>query len=818
MLLEEAIEKLLDGDAVMFAGAGCSEGAINLSGRPFPKSGDFAKYLAERAGMTSVPSLEIAAEAFVNKNGSSTLIRELQNQFTAKTIADHHLNLGDMPWKHLYTTNYDNVLEEAYKQNSKNLIPITASDNPFTIPKNQPTCVHLNGFIQKLNIDKINTELKLTEASYLSVELANSPWVTNFREDMRFAGAVFFIGYSLLYDLDIKRILVNSPSLKKKCFFILGNTVDESTILRANMFGSVHKISVSEFCQIVQKKRGLYTPTSQTHLSTLSIKEHTPLKTRTRITDRAFSDLMLFGKGNQNLFFESLKHNQTYLLERKAQGQVFELIDQGNPVITLYSDLGNGKSLFLEGLRVRALEHGFRVFEAREHNEQAASELQEIARLSEKVLVTIEEYQHWLAEIQQFKQRTNGKAILVLTARTVTNDVVFDSLLNATGLQFIPEIPLDILDDTDIDWFIDAFDEYGLWGTQAAMQRADKFRLIKTLCRGQIHALLLKTLDSPDIGQRIRSLVDSLKMDREKYEILLGVCILTIINQIPSFDTLVDIFGTGVLSSTKFRRDPNVKQFLDFAQEAVLLKSPIVAQYILNRIFDPAYTVSVLSKMAIRTHTSAFTSKRYQTMFNSLMMFSNLQMVLPEEGKSGAVIRYYESIKNLSRCKSYPLFWLQYAIACLVIGDLFRSRRYFETAYSFADKRGFDTYQIDNHYARFLLIEAVEKLDSKAAMESFRQARTIVNRELKYERRRFTYRIAYHYQPFFDRFHSELSSNQTQEIATAARDVLEMMPTNQNPRFVHRYTRDCQKAMIYIIDKVQGLKTVEEDTTDKTSN
>ena len=173
MLLKEAIEKLLDGEAIMFAGTGCSVGAINLRDKPLLKGGELAKYLAEKVGMTGIIPLEIAAEAFVEKYGDSTLIREIQNEFTVKVIADHHVKLGDMPWKRLYTTNYDNVLEEAYKQNSKNLIPITASDNPFTIPKKQPTCVHLNGFIQKLTIDKINTELKLTEASYLSVELAN---------------------------------------------------------------------------------------------------------------------------------------------------------------------------------------------------------------------------------------------------------------------------------------------------------------------------------------------------------------------------------------------------------------------------------------------------------------------------------------------------------------------------------------------------------------------------------------------------------------------------------------------------------------------
>ena len=158
MQLEEGVEKLLDGSAVMFAGTGCSVGAINLRDKPLLKGDEFAKYLAEKAGMAGINPLEIAAEAFVEKYGDSTLIREIQNEFTVKVIADHHVKLGDMPWKHLYTTNYDNVLEEAYKQNSKNLIPITASDNPFTIPKNQTTCIHLNGFVQKLDLNKINTE------------------------------------------------------------------------------------------------------------------------------------------------------------------------------------------------------------------------------------------------------------------------------------------------------------------------------------------------------------------------------------------------------------------------------------------------------------------------------------------------------------------------------------------------------------------------------------------------------------------------------------------------------------------------------------
>jgi hypothetical protein len=216
---QDALAKLLDGTAVMFAGAGCSDEAINLRGRPFLRGPGLAKHFAERAGIAdTILSLDDAAEAFVERHGDNALIREIQNEFTAKSIADCHVQLGNLPWRVIYTTNSDDVLEEAYKKNSKMLVPVTAGEDPFSLPKGQTLCVHLNGFVGKLSLGTIGTELKLTESSYLSVELADSPWASAFRYDINTAGAVFFLGYSL-YDLDIRRILFDNPALQKKCFF-----------------------------------------------------------------------------------------------------------------------------------------------------------------------------------------------------------------------------------------------------------------------------------------------------------------------------------------------------------------------------------------------------------------------------------------------------------------------------------------------------------------------------------------------------------------------------------------------------------------------
>jgi len=345
---------------------------------------------------------------------------------------------------------------------------------------------------------------------------------------MRFAGAVFFLGYSL-YDLDIKRILFDDPFLKDKCFFFLGKSPKYTAVQRTRRFGRLFTNSVEEFCFMVNKKSTTYIPKIK-HFSTLSIKEHTITHSGQKITDRDFSNLLLFGLRNQNMMFESMKVKQKYLLERRDCGQVFKLIEEGSRIITICSDMGNGKSLFLDGIRIKALERGFRVFEVTEHNEEAASELEAIAKLKEKLLITIEEYQDWISEIRQFILNSNKEAILILTARSATHEVVIDNLIQETQLNSIPEIYIDLLDDSEIDWFIDVLNEYGLWGEWAARTRSDKFRLIKTNCRGQIHALLLKIIDSPDIGQRLHKMADSLNANKSRYEILLGICIMTLLN------------------------------------------------------------------------------------------------------------------------------------------------------------------------------------------------------------------------------------------------------------------------------------------------
>lgn len=804
MNIQAAIEHAIDGQSVLFVGAGFSMGATNIIGTPPPRGGQLAKILSQKVGLPEDLSLQEASESVIEDLGVDALIEELTKLYTVKEVASHHRTICQLPWKRIYTTNYDNVLELSHLKEGKNLQPITIGRSIYRTPKNQPICVHLNGYIKEINRDSLDDELKLTDTSYLTNSIANSAWADFFRQDIRLARSVFFLGYSL-YDFDIKKILFDNAELKEKCFFILGQDVDSRTQRNAERFGTLAKISVESFSQEVLKVKQFYTPTDTGDLNLLSVREHLPTAKASPLPDQAFLNLMLYGKRNEEQIAQSLSSGKNFFLERSQTDVLFQLIQSGEQVIVVHSDLGNGKSLFIEGLRLRALEKGFRVFEAHEHSESTASELESIAKSPYKVLVTIEDYQNWRDEIRLFCMNASDNAVLVLTARSTIHDVMIAGLINDTGGSDIPEIRIDSLDSGEIDWFVESFNEYGLWGKHAGNSRNVKARYLSHNCNGEVHAILLKLLASDDISQRIRNEFEEIKRNKTHYEILISILIGTLANQGITMNMLVRLWGPDVIGGANFRRDSRMKQFIDVDKSEVLVRSPAISEFLLQNLVDASVITAVMTKMAIKSNESAHISRDYEEFRKNLVLFRNVQMVLPLENRVASVIRYYESIKNLSRCKEDYLFWLQYAIASLQIDELGRARKYFETAYSLAERRGKDTLQIDNHYARFLLVEAAQSLPIKQAMEQFQQARQIINIQIRQDNRHHPYRVASEYQTFFDRFESQLSETHLEEVRQACQSVLDQIPYLSDDTRRHRYVRKCKTALEYVVRQAEEL-------------
>ena len=704
MELEEALELGLNGHAVLFAGSGFSRGATNWSGQPLKSAYELANHLALSAGLPEGTPLDDAAEEFVNLNGEESLVRELKAEFTVNEVTSAHKRIGEIPWRRIYTTNYDNVLEKAYSDLNRNLKPVTLGEEARLRGGDrvsEPLCVHLNGFIGLLTRETIGSELKLTDTSYLTTSVSESPWATMFRQDLGLARAVFFVGYSLA-DLDIRRLLFDSPQLKRKCFFVIGNQAEEATKRRVSRFGTIVPIDTSEFADLLVEKSDNYSPQdSEEHIG-YSIKRFTGPDMQPTFSDQTIFDLLLLGHLKTDLVWESLHEGNRYFLERSATQKVLEGLGSGSRIAVVHSELGNGKTHFLEGIKCRALENGYNVYTVSVRSEDIFRELDQVLNSKDKTLLFIDDYPDWIDIIGYFSLNAKSNTSLVLSARSAVHDLMIDNLCQIVGRRDILEYSADLLTDDDLGWMIDFFDQYGLWAEKAAWSTTRKMRYLSHDCRSQFSSVLIKLFESPQIASRFNQILQRLNRKRDYYEVLLSIMILAVIQRSPTINLMIDIWGTTIME-TQFKKNEAIREFFDFQAGEVKLRSATAAQFILKHVADVNLTIDTLVVMARAIDQASKYSEIHRSLLRELMRFSTLQNLLPERQRRPATIRYYEGIKNLGGCQRNPQFWLQYAIACLTLEELDRAEKYFATAYSFASSRNFSTFQIDNTLCTILV-------------------------------------------------------------------------------------------------------------------
>ena len=92
----------------------------------------------------------------------------------------------------------------------------------------------------------------------------------------------------------------------------------------------------------------------------------------------------------------------------------------------------------------------------------------------------------------------------------------------------------------------------------------------------------------------------------------------------------------------------------------------------------------------------------------------------------------------------------------MAVVKLVRAERYFKSAYALAPS-DYDTFQIDNHYARFLLEKALVMPELEDAKILVDKASAIVLKQMISEVRFYPYRVAIGIFRFFDRVKSQLS-------------------------------------------------------------
>ena len=461
-----------------------------------------------------------------------------------------------------------------------------------------------------------------------------------------------------------------------------------------------------------------------------------------------------------------------YSICRSKHEEVLKLIKKGEQNILIHSDLGNGKSIFIATLIAFLSKEGYDVLKFNKYYTSYNREIEQICQKEGQSILVFDDYMSHIDYLKELKiHRTNQ--ILILSERSAMNDIYYNDLCDLFGDFY--NIDLNRLDYNEIKQFVNILNHYGFWNKFSAERIDKKEEFIKTECKGQIKNIILKLLNSRTILNSFQELITSITTKKGYYEAILFILVARVSKLDLDLEDLAYSLNMSQLNSPSFQKDPYVREFVDFDTYSIKSKSSIMSQVLLQQIFDSTIVVDVMLSI-FRNLSEHRHDKKTQRILRNLMMFTNIQQAINKEDVNYKhnILRYYENIKSLPSCDKNPHFWLQYAIVKLSEHDYEQAQIYFNTAYSFAKKiDNFDTYQIDNHYARFILENEIKFGTKETCMEAFLHAHSILmDPKHKIEVRYYPYRVAQNYYPFYERFYKLLNGHEQKMFIQSCCDIL----------------------------------------------
>lgn len=730
---EQALAYAKSGKAILFLGSGFSYGVKSVIGEKLPTASGLAERLCLESGSTKTDNLKKACKRYLQKKTSSEMVELLKDLFTVRNSSKAHHEIASVPWFRVYTTNYDNVFEISAEENQIRFQSLDMEKDPRG-EVSKKTVIHINGFINTLDENKLESSFKLTTPSYLTSSFRDSKWCGVFTRDVQTASAIFFIGYSM-YDIEIQEILFSNQALKDKTFFIdrEGLTSGEIEDMDIDDFGKVCPIGLAKFASDIQSVDTLSISNNQLFINNfneLKLEDHT---TRKPIYGD-ISNLLSFGKIDPELLTNDILSTtkDNYLITREIETTCLNHITNKSNLI-LFSSLANGKTILANSLCLKMISHGYRTFILKDIYDKnlASLEAEQIIKNDPNCIFLIENYTKHLDLINQIIYVRKSNTKLLLLSRTTEHERNIDDILfekNILDSHETEEECLDKLNHHDIDKFSEYLTRYGFWQDKAGYNAIEKKNYIAIDAKKEISSILLGVLNSEQVNEKIQTLYKEVLNSDVLLKTIVSILCLNIVNVQYADNYLIStLTGEHSLSTIQLRSSSAFNHIVFKNSEGDYFpKSSIFAKHFFQKFPDHNLLVEVLIEICKNVRNSVVNNNDiYMHIYRDLASYKNASNIVPATHHRVSLIQFYEGLREIEAERGYPHFWLQYAIALISspsIQNLQDAESHLRTALSIAKK--FNNYWIDDintQLARCYIERAIfTELDStKAAFSSF---------------------------------------------------------------------------------------------------
>lgn len=815
MNLEEAIKYAVTGNALLFCGSGFSSGAVSINDEKLPIGAGLCKKLKKELGMEEDDDddIEYYATKYRKIYGDVKLIKLLEENFIVKQVKEYHKVISNVNWKRIYTTNYDNLIEnygEKFKRKA-----VTLSSEPRFNKSHKELVIHLNGSIHNLSSEKFDSEFKLTMASYSSEEFIKSDWYEIFKNDISSAKAIFFIGFSLKYDLDIRRAIVSRKGIREKSFFIdsISLTPKNEDIL--SEYGTVLKCGCEGLAEKIKSfSEGFTEPKG--YLEPLYVFERLSKDepTYTNVRDEDVINLLYRGEYSRSLAYYNNENNR-YIFKREAVSNALKLLEENKKIIVFESDFGNGKTCVLELLQyeLNKIGHVFRLINGDEDINQDIDNI--LNNYSGKKFIFIDNYHNHFNVLNSIDKYDLSECQIILAERSYINDTLYTDILklNCVNEENIAILSLNRLKDNEINLIIDLFDNYNLWGENSKWTKQKKKTYIKNDCKRSLKDVLISVFNAPVIRNKLDEILKIAKKDKKAEKIIIMAIIAELVNLELDIDDYL-YFLSMIDLSVKIQKDNEINELVDIDNNKIKIKSSILAHLIIQNSKFSDKIVDLLISIMVKLESKRNIQKYVNVQF-ALISFSNIQLLIREKGEkfNNLIIRYYENIKNTQYCNGNVFFWIQYANARISLKQFVEAKICLDKAKSeMHDNRDYPQY--DTCYSRYLLENQLYSNIIENAYDIFEEAHNgIYNNKNSKNRWHFPLKQTNLYYDYFKKFYITFSETEKSLFIMHCKQVLEKIDDYISERKnidgnAHHRVLEAKKKIAYIIENYMSYDEV----------
>ena len=774
MDITTAIKHAIDGNAILFLGAGFSIGGKNKKNQDLPTANELSEQMCEELGIGLSHELAIVSERFISDKkvgkGIDELLYFLHERIFCVSTTEEQDTIIKLPWMRIYTTNYDNIVELSSRKQGKEREVITATLPKKSISSSLGAVVHMNGNIVTVNSNNFYEEFKITNENYLRAGFLSSAWGDQFISDINNCKAIIFIGYSLKYDLELQKVM--HECIADKAIFIDREETNENQRYVFEKWGNFYPIEANGFSDAILQVEKEYqaTPLGRKMRGIEEI-EISKFK-NSNILPNDVLNMFIYGKCDKYEF----RNTKDFYLKRKEVLEAVTGVLKKKKICILHSNLGNGKSIAILYLAAQLIER-FRVYIVNDTN-TIQDDLEIIkSRKSQEHIIFVDDYDQHMPILKELSYDFPDNVRIVATCRTSISEVMLDHLESDFGYSYeeIGVVNIEIITDDERKELINIFDAYNFWGNKSTLSNKQKNDLICNKYRNRLSSVFYMLLDSNVISDKLAIIFEELKSE-EVRKYLLSQSICDICNFKLRGYEIARLANIDFSEIEKASLSKGSKEIFMRTNNDIEIRSTIFSQYLIKENKDYKKISRILVDIYINTVRSGrqdyvVISKKLISRSNLIEVFGGRRRNSEWKNRDRDIYDFYSSIQNYS--KENPFFWLQYAITALNLGYHFDAKLYFENAYTYAaELESFDFFQLDTHFARFLLEEMV-RYDTAFDFDKMTKAHMLLMNNSNAEvRLSYVLRQVGIYYEVSKRFDNQFSAENRLEFVQYIKDVI----------------------------------------------